>query len=258
MIHPTVFVDKSCKFGENIEIGPFCKLSNNVKIGKGTRLKGFIFIEEGTEIGEDCEIGYGCILGAPPEDLRYKGKPSYLRIGNKNIFREYVTIHKATEEGKETKIGDNNYIMAYTHIAHNCQIGNNTIITNACQLAGYVKIDDYVVLGGMVGIHQFCRVGRYAMIGACSYLDKDMPPFFIGRGNPVEIRGVNLVALRRYGFSEEKRKGLKQAYKIIFRSNLPLNRAITKIEETLPKLQETEELLEFLKKSKRGIPLRRK
>ncbi len=257
MIHPTALIDSACKLEEGVEIGPFCRLSKRVKVGKGTRLRGSVFIEEGTEIGEGCDIGYGCVLGAPPEDLRYKGKPSYLRIGDGNILREYVTVHKATEEGEETRIGDNNYIMAYVHIAHNCRIGNNTIITNGCQLAGYVELDDYAVLGGMVGIHQFCRVGKYAMIGAYSYLDKDMPPFLIGRGNPVEIRGVNLVALRRYNFSEEKRRVLKEAYRIIFRQNLPLSRAIAKIEENLSGFQEIEELLEFLKNSKRGIPLRR-
>lgn len=258
MIHPTSIVPSSCEIGDDVEIGPFCKLSKEVKVGKGTRLRGSIFIEEGTEIGKGCDIGYGCVLGAPPEDLRYKGKPSYLKIGDGNILREYVTIHRATEEGEETRIGDNNYIMAYVHIAHNCKIGDNTIITNGCQLAGYVEIDDYVVLGGMVGVHQFCRIGNYAMIGACSYLDKDMPPFLIGRGNPVEVRGVNLVALRRYGFSEEKRRILKQAYRTIFRQNLPLNRAIEKIEESLSGFQEIKELLGFLKDSRRGIPLRRK
>ncbi len=242
LIHPTALIAPSVTLPPDCEIGPFCYFAGTVKIGPG------------------CRFGVGVVVGTPPMDRAYQGEESSVIIGKNNIFFEYVTIHRATGLGAQTIIGDENYIMSYVHIAHNCRIGNNCTITNWVQLGGYCEVNDGANLGGLVGVHQFCRIGQLAMVGACSYVNKDIPPFMLASGNPCRIRGINRLGLQRAGYSEEKIDLLKQAFRIIYRSNLNLTQALKKIESellgTADLNKEIKELIEFCSSSKRGVELR--
>jgi len=256
MIAESAKVDKSATLGNGIRVDPFAIISAKTKIGDNVKISPFVFIEENVEIGEGCEIGPGVIIGTTPFDLNYEGETTKVRIGKRNIIGEYTTIHRATGKNKVTEIGDDNLIMAYVHIAHNCKIGNKTVITNSSQLAGYVEVEDYANIGGMVGIHQYVRVGRYAMVGACSYLSKDLLPYLIGQGNPFQVRGLNLVGLRRQHFNQKRIATLTKAYRLIYRSKLNLSQALAKIKKELPITENLKIFLDFIGKSKRGIELK--
>jgi UDP-N-acetylglucosamine acyltransferase len=255
MIACSAIIDKSAMLGNRIKIGPFSIISTKTKIGDNVKIGPYVFIDENVEIGEGCEIGPGVIIGRKPFDVNYKGEKTKVKIGKRNIIGEYTTIHRATGKNKITQIGDDNFIMAYVHIAHNCKIGNHTVITNGSQLAGYVEVEDYANIGGMVGIHQYARVGRYSMIGACSYLSKDIPPYLIGQGNPFTIRGLNKIGLRRNKFSQQRIAILTKAFRFIYRSKLNLTQALLKIKKEFPVNQDLKILLDFIRKSKRGIEL---
>ncbi len=249
-------VEKSAVIEDGVKIYPYVVIEKRCHIGQGTVIYPFSFIGEGTIIGEGNKIYQGVIIGLPPLDKKYQGEKTRVTIGRGNIIREYTTIHKATGRDQETKIGDNNFIMAYCHISHNCQIGSYNIITNQTQIAGHCQIFDFVNIGGMVGIHQFVRVGSYAMVGACSYLKKDLPPFMIGEGNPFRVRGINTVGLRRNNFSEKRISLIKNLYRIIYRSQLNLKDALAQIKK-LPRTSEIDLLLNFIESTRRGIELNR-
>ncbi|MDH5186249.1 MAG: acyl-ACP--UDP-N-acetylglucosamine O-acyltransferase [candidate division WOR-3 bacterium] len=255
MIAESALIHKSAILGKGISVGPFSIISAKSKIGDQVKIGPYVFVDQNVEIGDGCKIGPGVIIGTIPFDVNYKGEVSKVKIGKRNIIGEYTTIHRATGKNKVTLIGDDNFIMAYVHIAHNGKIGNNTVITNGSQLAGYVEIEDFANIGGMVGIHQHVRVGRYSMIGACSYLSKDLPPFLIGQGNPFEVRGLNKVGLRRNKFSQQRITLLNKAYRFIYRSKLNLSQAITKIKKDLPRTDDLEIFLDFIHCSERGIEL---
>ena len=256
MIAESAKVDKSAILGKNVRIDPFSVISAKTKIGNNVKIGPYVFIEGNIEIGEGCEIGPGVIIGSTPLDYNFKGEISKVNIGKRNIIREYSTIHRATGKNELTSIGDDNFIMAYVHIAHNCKIGNKTVITNCSQLAGYVDIDDSATIGGMVGIHQYVRVGRLAMVGACSYLSKDLPPYLLGQGNPFQVRGLNLVGLRREHFTQKQIGTLTKAYRLIYRSKLNLPQVLAKIKKELPITEDLKIFLDFIEKSKRGIELK--
>jgi UDP-N-acetylglucosamine acyltransferase len=256
MISRLRWIHPKASLGKGVAIGPFTIISPSVEIGNNVKIGPYVFIDENVTIDEGCEIGPGVIIGKRPFDLNYQGEPTQVRIGKHNIIGEYTTIHRATGENNATVIGDDNLIMAYVHIGHNCQIGNNVVITNGSQLGGYVKIGDFANIGGMVGIHQWTRVGEYAMVGAYSYLVKDLPPFLIGQGIEFRVRGLNLVGLRRAGFSQERIGLLTKAYRLIYRSNLNLSDALTKIKQELPMTDDLKILLDFIQKSKRGVCLK--
>jgi UDP-N-acetylglucosamine acyltransferase len=255
MIAESAKVDKSVILGKNVKISPFAIISAKTKIEDNVKIGPYVFIEGNVEIGEECVIGPGAIIGSTPLDYNFKGEVSKVRIGKRNIIREYSTIHRATGKNKATLIGDDNFIMAYVHIAHNCKIGNNTVITNCSQLAGYVEVDDNANIGGMVGIHQYVRVGKLALVGACSYLSKDLPPYLIGQGNPFQVLGLNLVGLRREHFNQKQIALLTKAYRLIYRSKFNLSQALIKIKQELPMTEDLKIFLDFLGKSKRGIEL---
>lgn len=252
-VHPLAVIDPKAKLGQDVEVGPYAIINRETEVGDRTSIGPFAFIYERTVIGKDCRLDQGVVIGAPPLDKNYKGEPTGVRIGDRNIIREYTTIHRATGEAQLTVIGNDNFIMAYIHIAHNSRIGNGTVIANGCQLAGYVEVGDFANLGGMTGVHQFTRIGRLAMVGACSYLTQDIPPFFMGQGNPFRILGVNLIGLRRQKFSLGKIKPIKSAYEILYGTNLGLSEAIKKISATTPLTDEIKELVQFLKDSRRGV-----
>ncbi len=251
-IHPTAIISSEVEIGENVEIGPYAIIEGKVKIGNNCKIGPFVHIQGYTEIGENTKIFTGAIIGSIPQDLKYKGDITYLKIGNNNIIREYVTINPGTSAGEETIIGDNNLIMAYAHVAHNCKIGNNVIIANSGTLAGHVEINDYAIIGGLVGIHQFCRIGKHSIIGGCSKVVMDIIPYIVADGHPARPYGINLIGLKRRNFSEEKIKILNDAYKIIFRSGLNTTQALKKLEE-MNNCEEIRDIIEFIKSSQRGI-----
>lgn len=246
----TVFIHPSSKIEENVEIGPFTFIDKEVKIGKNTKIESNVILKEGTIIGENCHIHSGVILGDLPQDLNFKGEKSFLIIGNNVVIREYCVIHRATGEEKATIIGDDCYIMAYSHLAHNVKLGKRVIIANATQIGGYVEIDDQAFISALVGIHQFVRIGKLAMVGGLSKIVKDVPPYALVDGNPARIYGINTVGLKRANFSIEKRNLIKKIFHILF-SDLPFEERIKRISEF--EEEEAKEILEFIKNSKRGI-----
>ncbi|MCS7163677.1 MAG: acyl-ACP--UDP-N-acetylglucosamine O-acyltransferase [Thermodesulfovibrio sp.] len=253
-IHKTAIVSPKAEIDKEVFIGPYCIIGDNVKIGRGTRLINHVQIEGITEIGENCIIYPFTTIGFPPQDIKYKGEPTGVKIGNNNIIREYVTIHRASVSGDGwTEIGDGNFIMAYVHIAHDCKIGNHVIMANLATLAGHVQVEDFAFIGGLVAVHQFTRIGAYAMIGGFSGVGQDVPPFTMASGPRAKLYGLNLVGLKRRGFSDETINILKKAYKILFRDKLQLKEAIEKVKRELPQIPEIIHLLEFIEKNKRGI-----
>ncbi len=253
-IHPTAIIEPGVEIEEEVSIGPFCILREGVHIMKGTRLVSNVIIEGKTEIGENCTVYPFTSLGFPPQDLKYKGEKTALKIGNNNIIREYTTIHRASVGGDGiTTIGDNNFFMAYVHIAHDCKIGNSITMANVATLAGHVLIEDYAIIGGLVAIHQFTRIGAYAMVGGFSGVNQDIPPYMISSGTPAKLFGLNTIGLKRQGFSDHIINELKKAYKILFREKRTLKDAIKKIQEDLPYTDEIKHLIEFIQKNKRGI-----
>lgn len=253
-IHPTAIVSPDAELEADVNIGPYSIIGPDVKIGRNTVIGPHVVIQEQTDIGENCNISQFCSIGGDPQDLKFRGEKTRVIIGNNNIIREYVTIHRATAADiGVTIIGNNNLIMAYCHVAHNCKLGNNIVMANAANLAGHIHIDDYAIIGGLSGVHQFTRIGCHAIIGGASALAKDLPPYLMAAGNHAKLFGLNLVGLKRRGFKEENIKQLKQAYKILFRSSLLLKTAIGKVRSELEDTPEIRTLLEFLEKSERGI-----
>ncbi|MBI4655054.1 MAG: acyl-ACP--UDP-N-acetylglucosamine O-acyltransferase [Nitrospirae bacterium] len=253
-IHNTAIVSADVKIAEGVTIGPYCIVGKDVKIGKNTSLISHVVIEN-TEVGENCTIYSFATIGFPPQDIKYKGEKTMVKLGNNNIIREYVTIHRASVGGDEvTSIGDNNFLMAYAHIAHDCKVGNFVTMANVATLAGHVTVGDYVVIGGLAAVHQFLRIGAYSMIGGLSGVAQDVPPYTIANGNRAQLYGLNIIGLKRYGFNKSVIKDLKEAYKILFRSNLTLKEAIDIVRHELKVSKELKYLLEFLEDhNKRGI-----
>ncbi|MBS1113602.1 MAG: lpxA [Nitrospirae bacterium] len=253
-IHPTAIISPNAELEEDTYIGPFCIIHDDVHIKKGTRLISNVIIEGATQIGENCTIYPFTSIGLPPQDLKYAGEKTAVAIGNNNTIREYVTIHRASVGGDRiTVIGDRNFLMAYVHIAHDCKIGNSVVMANLATLAGHVSVEDHAVIGGLVAIHQFTRVGAYAMVGGFSGVGQDIPPYMIASGARVKLFGLNTVGLKRHGFSDSTVNDLKKAYKILFREKRTLKDAIKKIQEDLPYTDEIKHLIEFIQKNKRGI-----
>lgn len=251
-IHPTAIISEEVEIDEDVEIGPYTIIEGNVKIGKNCKIGPYVHIQGYTEIDENTKIFTGAIIGSIPQDLKYKGEITYLKIGKNNVIREFVTINPGTSSGEETLIGDNNLIMAYAHIAHNCRIGNNVIIANAGTLAGHVIIEDYAIIGGLVGIHQFCRIGKHSIIGGCSKVVMDIIPYVMADGHPARPYGINIVGLKRRNFTKEKIEILNKAYKIIFKSGMNTKDALKKLEE-INNCDEIKDIIEFIKASERGI-----
>jgi len=252
--HPTAIVDSKAEIDEGVIIGAYCIIGEGVCIKRGSKLISNVVIEGNTEIGENCTIYPFTSIGLPPQDLKYKGEKTGLTIGNNNIIREYITIHRASVGGDGlTTIGENNFLMAYVHIAHDCKIGSHIIMANAATLGGHVVIEDYAVVGGLTAIHQFTRIGAYAMVGGFSGVGQDIPPYMIASGARAKLFGLNTIGLKRHGFSNTAINELKKAYKILFREKRTLTDAIKKIQEDLPYTDEIKHLIEFIQKNKRGI-----
>lgn len=254
MIHPTAIIAPGAELADNVEIGPFVVIGSKVRIGRGTKVGPHTVIDGWTEIGEENQISHLASVGGIPQDLKYKGEETWLRIGNRNIIREYTTIHPGTVTGDgETTIGDGNLFMAYCHVAHDCHIGNHVIMANGATLAGHVRVQDHAILGGLSAIHQFVTIGAHVMLGGGAMLGQDVPPFTTATGDRARLRGLNTVGLRRRGFSEEAISALKKAYRILVFSKLKVSDALARIRTEVPQLPEVLTFVEFIEKSERGI-----
>ena len=253
-IHPTAIVHPRAKIAEGVEIGAYSVVGEHVSVGKDTRIASHVLVEGWTTIGERNQIFPFSCIGTAPQDIGYKNEETYLIIGNDNVIRESATVHRATtKEDRVTVIGNNNFLMAYSHVAHDCKLGNHIIMANSVGLGGHITVGDYAILGGIVAVHQFVRIGAYAIIGGQSAVPQDIPPYVSASGNRAKLYGLNLVGLKRRGFSEQSIANLKKAYRIIFRSGLILEEALAKVKAELGDSPEAMHLMEFMKNSKRGI-----
>jgi UDP-N-acetylglucosamine acyltransferase len=253
MIHSSAIVHSKARIGAGCEIGPYCVIGEHVTLGDKCKLHSHVVIDGHTQLGRENEIFPFASIGLNTQDLKWKGGVTRVEIGDHNTFREYVTIHSATGDGEVTRVGSQNHILAYCHIAHNCAVGSHVIMSNVATLAGHVTVEDYAVIGGLAAIHQFCRIGKMAMIGGCSKVVQDVPPFMMADGNPAETRTINKIGMERQGVSEKAQSALRQAYKILFREGLTIRNAVTKVEKKLPAIEEIEHLVQFVRSSERGI-----
>jgi UDP-N-acetylglucosamine acyltransferase len=252
-IDATAVISPEAELGVGVRIGPYAIIGDHVVVGDRTTIGPHAVLDGWTEIGDDCRIHPGAVIGNEPQDLKYDGGESRVQIGRGNVIREYVTIHRATEDGGVTVIGDMNLLMAYVHIAHNCIIGNHVILANAVNLAGHVEIDDYAIVGGLTPVHQFVRIGRHAFVGGGSRVPQDIPPFVRCAGNPLKIAGLNSVGLARHGFSPEALAELKRAYRLVYRSDLNVSQALERIQSELRPTPEIDAFVRFIAASERGI-----
>jgi UDP-N-acetylglucosamine acyltransferase len=253
-IHETALVNPCAQIDSDVEVGPYSVIGGCVRIGKGSRIKSHVVIEGRTTLGEGNVIFQFATVGSVPQDLKYKGEPSELIIGNHNTIREFVSINPGTAGGGMiTRVGDRNLLMMYCHIAHDCILGNHNIIANGATLGGHVVVEDYVIVGGLVGIHQFTKVGRGAILGAGSMVSKDVPPYCNATGDRARLHGLNLEGLRRRGVGKEKIEALKKAYRIMFRSKLKTRDAIAEVRQELSGCAEAEHLVTFIENSQRGV-----
>lgn len=252
-IHPTAIVHPDAELGEGVEVGPFAIIDATVKIGDRTKVGPRVTIEGHTTLGSDNEIFTGAVLGSPTQDKKFDGGVSYVRIGNHNKIREYVTVNPGTKEGTETVIGNNNLLMAYVHIAHDCMIGNNCILANNATLAGHVHLGDWVFLGGFTTIHQFCHIGAHAMTAFTAAVSQDVPPYVTAAGNRAVPHGINSEGLKRRGFTPESITQIKRAYKVIYRNGLSLDEAKLELAEMAAAHPEVAVFLNFITESTRGI-----
>ena len=253
MIHPTAIIHPKAQVPSTCHVGPYCVIGEHVKLGDNCQIHSHVVIDGHTTLGRGNEIFPFASIGLKTQDLKWKGGTTRTEIGDNNTFREYVTVHSATSDGEVTSVGSRNHILAYCHLAHNVVLGNNVIMSNVATLAGHVLVEDHAIIGGLAAIHQFCRIGAYSIIGGCSKVVQDVPPYMLADGNPAETRTINKVGLDRNNFSEEAQSALKQAYKILFREKLTIPNALAKIEADLPRLPEIKHLVEFIRKSERGI-----
>jgi UDP-N-acetylglucosamine acyltransferase len=254
MIHPTAIIEPGARLADSVTVGPYSVIGKHVVIGSGTTVAGHVVIEGWTEIGCDNQIFQFSSIGAAPQDLKYAGQETYLKLGDRNRIREFTTLNRGTAEGGGlTSVGNDNLFMAYSHVAHDCIIHNNAILANGATLAGHVEVESAAILGGLVAIHQFCRVGCNSMISGGSMVTQDVPPYTIAQGDRAKTVGLNLIGLKRRGFAEETIGGIKKAYRVIFRSGLRLEEALQKIDVEIEMSPELAHFINFIKASQRGI-----
>jgi UDP-N-acetylglucosamine acyltransferase len=253
-LHPTAVIHPGARLHPTVQVGPYAVIGPNVELGAGNTVGPHAVIEGRTRIGERNRIFPFASVGAQPQDLKYAGEDSELHIGDENLIREFTTLHKGTSGGGGvTRIGNGNLFMAYSHVAHDCQVGNGCVFANSATLGGHVEIGDHVILGGLSAVHQFTRIGRYAFVAGGSMVVMDVPPYCTAQGDRAELVGINSVGLARHGFSEEQIGQIKDAYRVLFRSKLPLDEALERLRTELGGNAEIEVLLSFVASSKRGL-----
>ena len=252
-IHPTAVIDPQAQIGAGCEVGPYCFIGPQVQLGDDCRLHSHVVLDGATTIGVRCEFFPFACIGLKTQDLKFTGGRCFLEIGTDNVFREHVTVHTATSDGGITRIGSRNHFLAYAHVAHDCVVGDHVIFSNNGTLAGHVTVEDYAIIGGLAAVHQFCRIGMMAIIGGCSKVVQDAPPYMITDGNPAIVRSVNKVGLDRNGVSEEVQRGLREAFKIVCKSGLTVSNALDRVQLEVPPSKEIQHLIDFCRKSERGI-----
>jgi len=252
-IHPTAIVDPAARLGDDVVVGPYAIVEKNTVIGDRTTIGSHVLVASGSRIGSDCRVFNGAVVGTIPQDLKFKGEDSILKVGNRTTIREFATLNRGTADIGATTIGSDCLIMAYAHVAHDCVIGNNVILANAVNLAGHIAIDDYASIGGMTPVHQFVHIGRNVFIGGGFRVSKDVPPFILAGNEPLRYTGLNSVGLRRRNFQPEVINALKKTYRIIFRSGLNVSQALERISLELEMIDEVKSVVDFIKNSQRGI-----
>lgn len=251
-IHPTAIVDSGAEIASGVVVGPFAVVEKGAKIGAGCVIEAHAIVRHSTTIGERNVIGHGSVIGGDPQDRKYSGEPTFLQIGNDNVFREFVTVHRATGEGKSTVVGNNNYLMAFCHLGHNTVLYDNITMANSVGVSGHVTIENGVNIGGMTGIHQFVRIGQFSMVGGMSRVTKDVPPFMLTEGTPLRVYDINSIGLRRMGVTPNVRLALHKACKLLFRSEMGMARAIQAVRREVEVTPEVEYLLNFLENAGGG------
>ncbi len=252
-IHPTALVDPKARVGTDCTIGPYCVVGPDVVLGDRCRLHSHVVVDGHTTLGTDNEVFPFACIGLRTQDLKWKGGVTHVRIGDHNVFREYVTIHSATSEGDATIVGSRNNLLAYVHLAHDVRLGSHVVMSNVATLAGHVTVDDHVVIGGLAAVHQFCRIGKHAMVGGCSKVVQDIAPFMMADGNPAETRFINKTGLERGGFGPEAISVLTKAYKLVFRTGLTTANAVARLQAELPDGPELRHLVAFIEAGGRGL-----
>lgn len=252
-IHATAIVDPSAEIGAGTTIGPYCIVGSGVVLGPECWLQHHVTLCGPMRAGRQNKFYAYCSIGQQTQDLKYQREPTYLEIGDENSFREFVTVNRSTTSEGKTRIGNCGNFLAYSHIGHDCTVGDAVVFSNNGTLAGHVQIGDHAVVGGLTAVHQFCRIGRYAITGGCSKIVQDIPPFMIADGNPAQVRGINLVGLERSAFPPENVKLIKEAFRLIYRSKLNTGQAIQAIRNQLPRNIEIDQIVEFIEQSERGI-----
>ncbi|HNY27774.1 MAG TPA: acyl-ACP--UDP-N-acetylglucosamine O-acyltransferase [Candidatus Sumerlaeota bacterium] len=253
LVHPTAVVDPSAQLAPGVEIGPYALVGPGVVLGAGCKVAGHAVIHSRTVLGERNLVFHYAVLGSDSQDLKFRGESTGLTIGDGNVFREFVTVNRATGDNKVTRIGNGNLFLAYTHVAHNCEVGNGVVLANSTQLAGEVVVEDYVTTGGLVGVHQFSRIGAYSFVGACSKVTQDILPFVCADGHPARPHGLNLVGLHRRGVSDERLHRIKDAYREIFLHGQRLRDALEKLEARYPGDPDVLRIAQFAHASTRGL-----
>ena len=252
-IHPTAVIQEGARIGEGCRIGPYCVIGPNVILGTGCELHSHVVIDGHTEIGSENTFYPFASIGLRTQDLKWDGGTTWTRVGSNNTFREYVTVHSATADGDATVIGSHNNLLAYTHVAHDCQLGDHIIMSNVGTLAGHVIVEDCAIVGGLAAVHQFCRIGTMSIIGGCSKVVQDVPPYVMVDGNPAATRTLNKEGLKRNGVDEDTQKSMRQAYRILFRSEQTFTNAVKQVRADVATSPELEHLLAFIESSERGI-----
>ena len=252
-IHPTAIVDAAAELGAGTVVGPYCIIGPYVRLGPDCWLQHHVTLLGPTVVGARDKFYAYCSIGQQTQDLKYAGEPTYLEIGDENTFREFCTVNRSTTTDGKTTIGSCGNFLAYSHIGHDCMVGDGVVFSNNGTLAGHVKIGDHAIIGGLTAVHQFCRIGRFAITGGCSKIVQDVPPFMIADGNPAEIRGINLVGLERNNFAPESVKWIKEAFRLIYRSKYNTRQAVEAVKAELPLTEEIKQIIEFIEASERGI-----
>ena len=252
-IHPSAIIDKTARLGEDVCVGPYSIIGPDCVIGDGCRIGSSVAIHRWVELGRNVQVWHGASLGGDPQDLKYKGARTKVVIGEETVIREFATVNLSTEEGHVTRVGRKCFLMAYSHVAHECSVGDGVIMANSANLAGHVTVEDFAIIGGLTPVHQFCRIGCYAMVGGASAVQKDILPYSKSFGVPARVYGTNSVGLARRGFSEHVRSLLHRAFRILFYSNLNTTQAVERIKSELEQTSEIRHLVEFIEASKRGI-----